>query len=165
MGGNTRGAGSANRRRSRCHACATDCSVARHGSPTSASKNEHDAPALRAFAANGFGDASIGRAEPSSLLNSIELEQQARTHRSRWQSQFLNNLVRAAADYVRGVRARWEQRRRVRATFLALSALDASTLRDLGFHRSEILSVATEVGRDTGWSRVRSMPLRRMPIC
>ncbi|MGZ8993444.1 MAG: DUF1127 domain-containing protein [Burkholderiaceae bacterium] len=133
-------------------------SVARHGS-TPASRNEHDAHALRSFAANGFGDASIGRSEPYSLLNSIELEQQARAHRSRWQSQFLNNLARAAADYVRGMRARWERRRRVRATFLALQALDASTLRDLGFHRSEILSVATEINGDIGASRVRFVPL------
>ena len=144
---------------------ADSASVAPHGSPTSASRNEHDKLALRAFAANGFGDAAIGRTEPDSLLNSIELQQQARVHRSRWQSRLLNNLARAAADYVRGVRARWEQRQRVRATYLALRALDASTLRDLGFHRSEILSVATEIGGDSGWSRVRSMPLRRMPIC
>lgn len=141
---------------------ADSAAIARHGSPTLAPRNEHDAPALRAFAANGFGDASIGRAEPYSLLNSIELQQQARAHRSRWQSQLLNKLVRAAADYMRGVRARWERRQQVRATFLALDALDASTLRDLGFHRSEIWSVATELSGDTGSSRGRVVSLRRL---
>jgi len=38
--------------------------------------------------------------------------------------------------------AGWRQRRDSRLTYLALSGLDARTLRDLGFDRSELLSIA-----------------------
>ncbi len=43
----------------------------------------------------------------------------------------------------------------MRATALALAALDSRTLRDLGFDRSEVRSVAAELGGDVHTTRVR----------
>ena len=49
-----------------------------------------------------------------------------------------------------------EQRREARATYLALRDLDARTLHDIGLHRSEILSVALELGGAFEATRVQS---------
>jgi len=59
-------------------------------------------------------------------------------------------LTAAALQIITDRLSRWaeqsRQRARTRATWLALRELDARTLRDLGFDRSEILSVAIEAG-------------------
>jgi uncharacterized protein YjiS (DUF1127 family) len=55
---------------------------------------------------------------------------------------------------------RWRQ---TRATYAALSGLDARTLRDLGFHPSEIGSVAAEIGGDADPTRVHAMQARFGP--
>ncbi len=49
-----------------------------------------------------------------------------------------------------------ERRAQARATVRALSALDSRTLHDLGFHRSEILSIAAEVRGDLVPTRLRA---------
>ena len=51
--------------------------------------------------------------------------------------------------------AAWKRRRLARQTLLALHKLDARTLRDLGFDRSELVSVAAEVSGDAEVTRAR----------
>jgi uncharacterized protein YjiS (DUF1127 family) len=52
--------------------------------------------------------------------------------------------------------AAWQRERMDRATFASLRALDDRTLRDLGFHRSELRSVAREVATGGAGDRIRS---------
>ena len=51
--------------------------------------------------------------------------------------------------------AAWKRRRLARQTLIALHKLDARTLRDLGFDRSELVSVAAEVSGDAEGTRAR----------
>ena len=48
-------------------------------------------------------------------------------------------------DRMRAMAERWERRRHARAAASVLRQLDGRTLRDIGFHRSEIESVAAEL--------------------
>jgi uncharacterized protein YjiS (DUF1127 family) len=105
-----------------------------------ASYDEIDSWARHAFAANGFGDAVISR--PSSF----ELAAAARAQRSRAMGEMLARLVASAWAMVRRAYAWHRQYRMASATFHALRELDDHTLRDLGMHRSEISSVAAELG-------------------
>ena len=50
----------------------------------------------------------------------------------------------------------WQRRRDAHATWRALRGLDTRTLHDLGFHRSEILSVALDLGRHDETARLRT---------
>jgi uncharacterized protein YjiS (DUF1127 family) len=55
------------------------------------------------------------------------------------------------------LRARHRRRAAARDLCAALHGLDDRTLRDLGFHRDEIASVAAEIGGDAPPTRVRTM--------
>ena len=118
-------------------------------------RNEIDAVALRTFASSGFGDTAIGRAQPHSVLDSIELYHQARIYRSYKLREIVKAMLQAVVDFVRPIVARWKRQQHARATYLALRALDSHTLRDLGFHRSELMSVAAEVAGRAETTRVR----------
>jgi len=50
----------------------------------------------------------------------------------------------------------WHRRRQRQATAQTLHSLDDRTLRDLGFHRSEIGSVAAEIGGQAKTTYVRA---------
>ena len=108
-------------------------------------RSDSEAMALRVFAGNGFGDAAIGHTEPHLLLTSLELYHAARAHRSYELREIVKATLQAAGDFGRRIVAEWKRRRCARATYAALHALDPRILRDLGFHRSELLSVAAEV--------------------
>jgi uncharacterized protein YjiS (DUF1127 family) len=73
-------------------------------------------------------------------------------------------LVRAAARNVRdsllGLWQRYQRRQQSRSVYHALQALDDRTLRDLGFHRCEIGSVAAEAAGQAEHTR---MHVRRVP--
>ena len=118
-------------------------------------RDEAQAQALRTFAGNGFGDAAIGRTQPHVLLDSVELYHLAREHRSYQLREIVNAALQAVGDFARQMVTRWKRQQRARATYIALRGLDSHILRDLGFHRSELLSVAAEVAGHADLTRAR----------
>ena len=124
--------------------------------------SDTDAWARHALAANGFGDGTevggdaISDAASARPTN-YELYHAARTHRSFTLGEIIVALMQAFAAIARHALARHRQRRRARSTYDALRQLDDRTLRDLGFHRSEIRSVAAEITREVERTRVRNL--------
>jgi uncharacterized protein YjiS (DUF1127 family) len=74
--------------------------------------------------------------------------------------EFFEATLRALGDWVRRIVARSKRRAQARATRRALSSLDAHALRDLGFDRSEITSVAAEIAGDADPTRVSTLQAR-----
>ncbi len=64
-------------------------------------------------------------------------------------------LIRSAAQAMRDVMRRFNTARRRRATVLTLQSLDAHSLRDLGFDRSEIPSAVSELLGEVDVTRAR----------
>ncbi|MGH6612076.1 MAG: DUF1127 domain-containing protein [Burkholderiaceae bacterium] len=118
-------------------------------------RDDIDALALRTWAASGFGDAPIGIAEQHKLLTSTEFHRRIRTLRSKHLRDMVTAALNSAANWVQRTVEQWRLQQRTHATFVALHELDARMLRDLGIHRSEILSVAAELARSVDCSRVR----------
>ena len=118
-------------------------------------RGEIEAQALRVFAASGFGEAAIGDVEPHRVLDSVELYHRARAHRSYQLAEIISTALQAVGDVVRRMITRAKLQQRARATYLALHALDARTLRDLGFHRSELMSGAAEITGGAESTRAR----------
>jgi uncharacterized protein YjiS (DUF1127 family) len=115
--------------------------------------NSLEAWATHTFASNGFGDAVIGTGVPAPSLDAAGLHRTARLARSL----VIGNVIAAAlASLVASLRRageRYRAYRIARETRDALGSLDDRTLRDLGYHRSEIGSVAAEVAmRRAEWS-------------
>ncbi len=69
--------------------------------------------------------------------------------------EILAAAVRATRAIARQVHARYRQRRHAQATYDALRRLDDHMLRDLGFDRSEMTSVAAEVTGEAERTRTR----------
>ena len=67
----------------------------------------------------------------------------------------IEEAMRDAKRIVRRLRARRRERRRLQSTYNELRALDDHTLRDLGFHRDELMSVAAEVSGAAERTRTR----------
>ncbi|HEX6794340.1 MAG TPA: DUF1127 domain-containing protein [Casimicrobiaceae bacterium] len=90
------------------------------------------------------------------------LHQAARERRA----EAIASVIRRAAGAMRGallrVWKRYRQQRETRRIHDALRGLDDRTLRDLGFHRSEILSVACEASGAAERTRIRVRP--RAPV-
>jgi hypothetical protein len=90
-------------------------------------RSEMEACALRAAAANGFGDAGVTEPTPAS--------KPAHATTSVW-----SRLRRSGTAMVQ----KWLADMHSRAALAALEQLDAATLRDLGIHPSEFGSYAME---------------------
>jgi uncharacterized protein YjiS (DUF1127 family) len=78
------------------------------------------------------------------FATSYELQEAARTDRARAVGETLSRVFRALASVAKRVYAAYRRRRAAAATYAALSELDDRVLRDLGFDRSELSSVARE---------------------
>ena len=72
-------------------------------------------------------------------------------------------VLESAREFARDALARHRRRRQMRAIYDTLQGLDDSTLRDLGFHRSEIMSVAAEAVEEAERTRVRVLRMPRAP--
>jgi uncharacterized protein YjiS (DUF1127 family) len=118
-------------------------------------RDEAQAQALRTFAGTGFGDAAMCRTQPHVLLDSVQLYHLAREHRSYKLREIVKAMLQAVGGFVRQMVTRWNRRQRARATYLALRDLDSRILRDLGFHRSELMSVAAEAAGIANYTRAR----------
>ena len=127
---------------------------------TSQLRDESAASALRVFAGNGFGDAAIDHTQLQLLLSSGELYHLARAHRSYYLRKLITSALQAVGDFGRQMVTRWKHRQYARDTYAALRSLDSRMLRDLGFHRSELMSVAAEVAGVAESTRARLLPIR-----
>jgi len=108
--------------------------------------------ARHARAANGFGDAIVVDATHGSAPGqSVGC---AASRPLRW-ADAVANALRILAAAARARAAERRQRRLARDTFLVLNGLDGRALRDLGFDRSEIASVAYELAGLAEPSRAR----------
>lgn len=121
------------------------------------SKDELEPWARHALAANGFGDVGTTDAASSERPMSYELYQAARAHRSFSLGEIIVAAIQAAGAIARRVYLRHRQRREARATYDALHQLDDRTLHDLGFDRSEILSLAAEVTGEAEYTHIRAL--------
>jgi len=86
--------------------------------------------------------------------SSYALMQTARARRADVIGRLLHEGARRVRDAVVHAWLAYRRRRHTRAIYSALSDLDDRTLRDLGFHRSEIWSVAAETTGEAEQTRV-----------
>ena len=111
--------------------------------------HRRDASAANA-AIDPAGDAGLDALR----LSGVELHALARSHRSQVLARIIAAALRAAGARAGRAYANWRHARHERATVRMLSELDDRTLRDLGFHRSEIGSVAAEIHGTADSTRV-----------
>ena len=90
--------------------------------------------------ADGRQDAADHLLTPQSIAT-------AHAARARRFGDLIGRALRRLTDAARRFAAQWRHSRDVHATYRALSALDTRTLRDLGFDRSELHSVALDWAR------------------
>ena len=76
--------------------------------------------------------------------SAYELQLRARRRRARVLARVLPGIVQAVVDYASRVLERRRRRADARAMYDALRGLDDRMLHDIGFERSEIMSVACE---------------------
>lgn len=92
------------------------------------------------------GATADGRQGAADHLVTPQLIAAARTGGGRL-GDLVGRALRRLTDAARRFAAQWRHSRDVHATYRALSALDTRTLRDLGFDRSELHSVALDWAR------------------
>ena len=101
-------------------------------------------------------DPAIPKGEPeSSPPTSYELYHAARAQRSLIVGDIVAAVLRSIGSIARRAYARHRQRRDARDTYEALRHLDDRMLRDLGFDRSELTSIAAEASGAAARTRLR----------
>ena len=96
-------------------------------------------------------------------LGSDEFHTAARKLRARVIAGAFVSAIDAVVAGVRRFRDWYVQRRQARIAYDALRSLDDHTLRDLGFDRSELTSVAAEVTGDAVHTRIRALMMHATP--
>jgi uncharacterized protein YjiS (DUF1127 family) len=91
---------------------------------------------------------------------SYEILHAARVHRAVAIAGFVRDAARGVRESLRGLWECYQRRQQSRSVYHELQALDDRTLRDLGFHRCEIGSVAAEAAGEAEHTRVH---VRRVP--
>ena len=139
--------------------------VSRNTQPRDNATREHlaiDADEIEAWArqargANGLGDVETETAAPaaSARPTSYELYLAARINRAFTLAEIIAEMVWAVGAFARRAYAGYRQRREASALSDALRQLDDRMLRDLGFDRSELRSVAAEVTGEAETTRLR----------
>ena len=94
---------------------------------------------------------------PRQVNDDIAVDSVSRSSRL---ASLVDATLRTAVGFARRSHARWSRLRQARATYLALSEMDERSLRDLGFHRSELMSVATEISGGAEPTRAHSAQLQ-----
>ena len=125
------------------------------------SREPNEALALRALAANGFGDAAIERTGAYAQPAAVQLHAAARTRRARAIGAAIAGAARALASTLRQLLADYRRHRDERETHRALAWLDARALRDIGLDRSEIGSIARELAEGNA-TRIHSITAGRI---
>jgi uncharacterized protein YjiS (DUF1127 family) len=150
-----------------CNTCRdTPTIIVRYGSAGNdavISENAAEPWPPHAIAANELGDIAATESTSSTLSGSYELHRAARAHRSRMLGSIIVAAIDAVAAIARRAYARHRQRQRASATYDVLRKLDDHTLRDMGFDRSEIWSVAAEVTGKAQQTRVRANTFDETP--
>jgi uncharacterized protein YjiS (DUF1127 family) len=75
--------------------------------------------------------------------------------------ELVSDVAQVVAAVSRWLSGRWRQRQQAWATYRALRDLDARTLRDIGLDRSELRSIAAEVGGAIEVTRVHAVHVER----
>ena len=115
-----------------------------------------EAWARQARGANGLGgDTEAGAPAASGPTSSYELHRAARIERAFTLAEILAEMLWAVGAFARQAYLRYQQRSKASALRDTLRQLDDRTLRDLGFDRSEISSVAAEFTREAESTRLR----------
>jgi uncharacterized protein YjiS (DUF1127 family) len=138
--------------------------VSRNGHPGGDATREYpalneadiEAWASHARGANGLGgDAEAGAPAASAASSSYELHRAARIERAFTLAEIIAEMVWAVGAFARRAYVRYRQRRDASALRDTLRQLDDRMLRDLGFDRDEISSVAAEFTGQAESTRLR----------
>jgi len=109
------------------------------------SREELDAWASHAFASNGFGDDGLPTGDTWAWATSYELQKATRAERAFAIAEIITAMARAVGDAAQRAYARYRQWRLATQTYDTLQGLGDRELKDLGFARSELASVAAEL--------------------
>jgi uncharacterized protein YjiS (DUF1127 family) len=119
-------------------------------------ENDIEAWARHARGVNGLGgDAEADAPAASARPSSYELQRAARIERAFTLAEIIAEIVWKVGAFARRAYVRYRQHREASALRETLRQLDDRMLRDLGFDRSEISSVAAEFTRQAETTRLR----------
>jgi uncharacterized protein YjiS (DUF1127 family) len=98
---------------------------------------------------------TLAAKEASPLPTGYELQQAAGAARTQFMREVFIAVVHAVRAFAHRAYSRYRQRREAEAIYDALRQLDDRTLKDLGFDRSEIRSIAAESTWEAEHNRLR----------